>query len=161
MAQHRPFTVDQANSMIPWLESVFDRLDEHRGSWDRHQQRTQILETMWGEDVASPDNPDHGELLDHRRGMEQAAREVEAVVDRDILGRGLRFPAGGLENGIVDFPTTYEGRWVYLCWRRGETLIGHWHELDTGFRGRQDVTAEHAVAMGHGDDIPDDSALDF
>jgi len=26
---------------------------------------------------------------------------------------------------------------VYLCWRLGEERIEWWHELDTGFAGRQ------------------------
>jgi len=28
---------------------------------------------------------------------------------------------------------------VYLCWRRGETHIGHWHPLDEGFSGRRSL----------------------
>ena len=161
MPSHRPFTIDQANGMIPWLESVFSRLDEHREGWGRHYERVQILETLWGEDVESTDNPDHGELLEHRRGMKEAAAAVEDIVHKDILALGLRFPAGGLEQGIVDFPTTFEGRWVYLCWRRGEAGIGHWHEVDGGFGGRREITAEHTVAMGRDDELPDDSVLDF
>ena len=161
MASRRPFTIDQANGMVPWLESVFSRLDEHRESWFRHYERTQILETLWGEDVESAGNPDHAELLDHRRGMKEAGAAAEGIVRRDILGLGLRFPAGGLEQGIVDFPTTFEGRWVYLCWRRGEAGIGHWHEVDGGFGGRREITDEHVIAMGRDDELPDDSVLDF
>ena len=161
MASRRPFTIDQANGMIPWLESVFSRLEGHRRDWIRHYEGTQILETLWGEDVESAGNPDHAELLDHRRGLKEAAAAVEEIVRRDILGRGLRFPAGGLEQGIVDFPTTFEGRWVYLCWRRGEAGIGHWHEVDGGFGGRREITGEHVAAMGRDDEIPDDSVLDF
>ena len=26
---------------------------------------------------------------------------------------------------------------VYLCWRLGEPEVGHWHDLDAGFAGRQ------------------------
>ena len=161
MASHRPFTVDQANGMIPWLESVLGRLDGHRESWLRHYEGLQILQTLWGDDVESAGNPDHSELLDHRRAMETEAAAVEKIVREDILGRGLRFPAGGLEQGIVDFPTTYEGRWVYLCWRRGEPGVGHWHEVDGGFGGRREISAEHVISMGRDDQLPDDSVLDF
>lgn len=161
MSSHRPFTVDQANGMIPWLESVLERLDRHRGSWLRHYEGLQILQTLWGDDVESADNPDHAELLDHRRAMETESAVVERIVREDILGHGLRFPAGGLEQGIVDFPTTFEGRWVYLCWRRGESGIGHWHEVDGGFRGRRPITDEHVIGMGRDDELPDDSVLDF
>ena len=42
-----------------------------------------------------------------------------------------------IEEGLVDFPSEREGRTVYLCWKLGEDVIGYWHELDTGFPGRQ------------------------
>jgi len=38
--------------------------------------------------------------------------------------------------GIVDFPTHFESRDVYLCWQFGENTIGHWHEMEGGFKGR-------------------------
>lgn len=38
--------------------------------------------------------------------------------------------------GIVDFPTHFEARDVYLCWQFGENTIGHWHEMEGGFKGR-------------------------
>jgi hypothetical protein len=30
-----------------------------------------------------------------------------------------------------------EGQEVFLCWELGEDEVGHWHELDSGYRGRQ------------------------
>ena len=44
--------------------------------------------------------------------------------------------------GLVDFPAVMDGREVYLCWRLGEAEVGHWHELDAGFRGRRPLTAD-------------------
>jgi hypothetical protein len=34
-----------------------------------------------------------------------------------------------------------DGREVYLCWLLGEDEVGHWHELDAGFAGRQSLLA--------------------
>ena len=42
-----------------------------------------------------------------------------------------------VDQGLIDFPALREGREVYLCWRLGEPTIGWWHDLDTGFAGRQ------------------------
>jgi len=42
--------------------------------------------------------------------------------------------------GLVDFPARLNGdRIVYLCWKMGEPEIRYWHELHTGFGGRQPV----------------------
>jgi hypothetical protein len=42
--------------------------------------------------------------------------------------------------GLIDFVGRHEGRDVYLCWKLGEERITHWHELDSGFAGRQSVS---------------------
>lgn len=44
-----------------------------------------------------------------------------------------------LEGGLIDFPSYAAGREVFLCWRRGEPDIDHWHDLDAGFAGRQPI----------------------
>jgi hypothetical protein len=43
----------------------------------------------------------------------------------------------GVDEGLIDFPSEREGRVVYLCWRLGEDAIRWWHEIDSGFAGRQ------------------------
>jgi hypothetical protein len=42
--------------------------------------------------------------------------------------------------GLIDFVGRHEGRDVYLCWKLGEERVTHWHELDSGFAGRQPVS---------------------
>lgn len=148
--------------MVPTLGEVFERLDAHRATWTRHHERVQMLDAMWGEDVMKPTNPDHDEFVAERAGIQVASRLIDALVERDLTLQGLRLPSGGLEHGIVDFPTTLEGRWVYLCWHRGESRITHWHETDAGFSGRQELTDDHVLGMGRMDEVvPDDSALDL
>ncbi len=48
----------------------------------------------------------------------------------------------GFDDGLVDFHSRIEGRDVFLCWRLGEEEITHWHELDAGFAGRQELVPE-------------------
>ncbi|HSF80824.1 MAG TPA: DUF2203 domain-containing protein [Anaerolineales bacterium] len=44
-----------------------------------------------------------------------------------------------INSGLVDFLARREGRDVYLCWRYDEGQVSHWHDLDTGFAGRQAI----------------------
>jgi hypothetical protein len=53
--------------------------------------------------------------------------------------------------GLVDFPSLMDGRIVYLCWRLGEPEVLHWHELKSGFAGRQSLTAG-SLSEGYGGD---------
>jgi len=46
--------------------------------------------------------------------------------------------------GLVDFPALYQGRRICLCWRLGEPAVTYWHELNTGFAGRQPVGPDFA-----------------
>ena len=41
----------------------------------------------------------------------------------------------------VDFPSQRNGEMVYLCWQLGEDEISHWHDMEAGFAGRQQLFA--------------------
>jgi hypothetical protein len=74
-------------------------------------------------------------------GVAAKRRRAEALVE-EMNGRLARINEWGIElkgvdEGLVDFPSDRDGRIVYLCWRLGEDRIAWWHELDTGFAGRQ------------------------
>jgi len=45
----------------------------------------------------------------------------------------------GFEAGLVDFYSLRDDRPIFLCWRLGEDHIGHWHEIESGFAGRQPI----------------------
>jgi len=42
-----------------------------------------------------------------------------------------------LDQGLVDFPSYRDGKLIYLCWKRGESRIEFWHDLESGIAGRQ------------------------
>ena len=44
-----------------------------------------------------------------------------------------------VERGLVDFPSILAGREVFLCWERGEDDVEHWHDLDSGYAGREQI----------------------
>jgi len=47
-----------------------------------------------------------------------------------------------LDIGLLDFPTLFRGREVYLCWKLGEASISYWHGVDEGFAGRKEIDQE-------------------
>jgi hypothetical protein len=42
-----------------------------------------------------------------------------------------------VNKGLCDFPYMRQGRVVYLCWQLGEESIAYWHDIETGFAGRE------------------------
>lgn len=142
------FTVDEANSLIPVLEEIFRAIHGHRDKIREQAKKIEVLNLLWGSKVMDQSNPDHDSFMTHKRLVENEISEIEQIIQNEILRRGIRFPVGGIENSLVDFPTTYEGRRVYLCWRSGEPELLYWHETDAGYPGRQKITDEHKLHMG-------------
>ncbi len=146
--QNKPFTVDEANALLPDLEEVFRHMDGLRARIQEDTDKLQVLDVLWGPSLREPGNPDRKEFLHLRAAVREAMKRLRSVVQKEVLDRGIRLPPGGVEQGLLDFPTTYEGRWVFLCWQRGEKEIEAWHELEGGYRGRRPLTGEHALLMG-------------
>ena len=42
-----------------------------------------------------------------------------------------------LDRGLIDFPAFVGGKEVFLCWESGEEDIEFWHDLTTGYGGRE------------------------
>ncbi len=151
MSEHfpdKPFTVAEANRIIGELERVLAEIDRLGREVEQHDRQLQVLDALWGPKVLEDGNPDREEFMRHRASLDATVERVQDLVRDEILARGIRFPPGGLEHGLLDFPTTLDGRWVFLCWRRGEPSVDHWHEITSGFAGRQPVTPDHSRRMG-------------
>lgn len=144
----RIFTVGEANALLPHLREVLDRIRELRSVVGTHTDQLKILDVIWGRSVSEPENPDHEDFSQHRKTIGGAVEEIERLIREEILALGVRFPPGGLEFGLLDFPTQLDGRWVYLCWKMGEEELGAWHEVDDGFMGRKPLTPQLARRMG-------------
>jgi hypothetical protein len=159
----RVFTVDEANSLIPVLEEVFRTIEFRKSKIQEQGQKLEVLGLLWGDQLSDPSSPDYEQYMIHKRAIANDVSEIEGLIQEEIVRRGIRFPVGGIENGLIDFPTTYQGRWVYLCWRSGEPELLYWHETDEGFRGRQEISEIEKREMGREDaeSIGDDSDLDF
>jgi len=117
------FTLDQANALLPRLRPLLLRLQE--------VQRT----------LADKDTVERLRTAAAGNGGGSAARAVMASGEEygriageiEALGVVVRDPS----TGLVDFPAERDGQPVYLCWRIDEDEVGHWHDRDSGFMGRQ------------------------
>jgi hypothetical protein len=43
------------------------------------------------------------------------------------------------KRGIVNFPSLFNGRKVFLCWKPDEERVAFWHELDESFNERVQI----------------------
>jgi hypothetical protein len=83
-----------------------------------------------------------GLVVDRRRAVEAKAQrestgeQIQAILE-NIQESGCLVK--DLDTGLVDFPTLFHGREVYLCWKLGEPAIRFWHGTEEGFAGRKPV----------------------
>jgi len=127
----RYFTVDEARALVPWLISTFGEVAPMREKAKQLGAETMGLV----EGMRHNGGSDSDEQLDlKRRALKEAsdfvADRLESINERGILVKGM-------DPGLVDFPSMWEGREVYLCWLEGEEELGFWHEVEAGFPGRQ------------------------
>lgn len=146
--RRRNFKVGEANALLPHLREVMEGIQTLRDGVGERTDQIKILDVIWGRGIQDEDNPDHEAFESHRKAIRQAVAEIERLIREEILGLGVRFPPGGLDHGLLDFPSRLDGRWVYLCWRMGEKELCAWHEVSHGFAGRKPLTPHLAQRMG-------------
>ena len=56
-------------------------------------------------------------------------------VAQEFTSRGIQIK--DLKRGLVDFPALRDGKEIFLCWEKGENEIEFWHEVDSGYSGRE------------------------
>jgi hypothetical protein len=122
-SEERRYTPQEATAMLPGLIDALGRIRTAR----------QIVLSR-GERIraSAPANGGGEPGSEYWEALRVLRHEIEALAGLNIL---LRDP----EMGLLDFPTTIEGREVFLCWRLGEETVGFWHGPETGFIGRRPV----------------------
>ena len=125
------FTPEEANALLPWLEERFSRMVPVRDELAvRQGDLLELLRQRRGNGSASKEEDIVGAQRDVDRLTQRLQRDLREIAARGIIVQDLG-------SGLVDFPSHRQGREVYLCWLRGEQRVGHWHETDAGFGGRQ------------------------
>ena len=117
------YTVEEARTLLPsvrrWLEQL-----------TRLRNQLQALEQKHSPALAAGDDlggPAVNRLIATLASLRGVISEFEA---REIQIKDL-------DRGLVDFPAFVGGREVFLCWEKDEDDIEFWHDLESGFAGRE------------------------
>jgi hypothetical protein len=128
----RTFTLDEAQSLLPVVESLLKRaIEGKQAAEDVESALAELARRIYISggmrvDVAAVTRQ-RAELDDHL----QRARESMAEID------SIGVQVKDMDAGLLDFPCRLDDQVVLLCWRMGETTIEHWHTVEGGFQGRQ------------------------
>ena len=128
----KTFTIDEAQSLLPLLESLLKRAIE--GKRAAQEIEAQIAELGRRIYLAGGMRVNVAEVGRQRTEMEDHLQRVrESIAEIDSIGVQVK----DVETGLLDFPCRVDDQVVLLCWRMGETAIEHWHTVEDGFRGRK------------------------
>ena len=129
--QHRQFTLEEANELVPWLEATFQKLVPAQEELTNLQSRLLALQRQRSSNGSSSSQSEVTRVQEELNRLVQRFEEsLQEITDQGIVVRDVA-------RGLVDFPSLREGREVYLCWIGGEEQIEFWHETDRGFAHRQ------------------------
>jgi hypothetical protein len=122
----RLFSIAEANSLIPRLKVLLTKVQGEKQRMMEMKPHLEKAEQGHIYDWGSHRGTEYVGILD---AFQQAVRDIEelGVVVKD------------LDIGLCDFPHQRDGRVVYLCWKQDEEEVSWWHDLDSGFAGRQPV----------------------
>lgn len=122
----RVFTLEEANALLPQLEDLIGEILAVR---QRILAQQSELWPVLEKAVQNGGNVFTSALV---FDFEKVRRNVRAI-------QGLGVTLKDVNTGLVDFLSYRDGREIYLCWRYGEPQVSYWHELHTGFAGRQPI----------------------
>lgn len=119
------YTREEAEALLPQVREWLARLNELRTALERSDKRITSL--------MQPGNDIGGDLVN---------RSIRTLADMQVLlgefqKRDIHIK--DIERGLLDFPAIIGGREVFLCWELGEENIEFWHDLETGYGGRERI----------------------
>ena len=131
------FTVEEANRTLPLVRMIVRDIVELHADVQRRRERLQALLDKHG---PARESDLYSEEVDAmQKELDSHIVRLQGFVDELAeIGAELKDPTSGL----VDFPTLVDDRNAYLCWKLGEESIEFWHDLQSGFAGRQPIQFE-------------------
>jgi hypothetical protein len=117
------YTVQQARELLPRLRQWLAELETLQKTLQSLDQRIAVLLAKG-----------------HDAGGEPVNQLVKTLIQCQDLLRQFRrrqIQIKDLHRGLLDFPSLRDGREVFLCWEKDEDDIEFWHDLESGYAGRE------------------------
>jgi hypothetical protein len=122
--EEKIFTLSEARTLLPTVRKLTEEIAEQ---WERMRELNPEIQKARDNaplDGYSRFGVDYVQAVTHLMAL------MQQIKDMGVL---LKDPG----KGLCDFPYMKDGRMVYLCWQLGEDSIQFWHDVETGFAGRE------------------------
>ena len=117
------YTREEAKALLPQVRKWLDQLEQSRDRLLKYDKRLSAL--------MEPGRDAGGDLVNSwARTMAEFREAMGEFQSREIMIKDI-------DRGLLDFPAIIGGKEVFLCWEKDEQDIEFWHDLDTGYAGRE------------------------
>jgi len=117
------YTREEAKALLPQVRKWIEQLEQTRDHLLKVDKRLSSL--------MEPGRDAGGDLVNSwARTMADFRSVMSEFQQREILIKDI-------DRGLIDFPAIIGGKEVFLCWEKDEEDIEFWHDLDTGYAGRE------------------------
>ena len=120
----RYYTIEEANELLPEIREILEEVrtvrDQLVVGWKRAEPVIR----------AAPTNGGGHEVADYISDLSHLSVQLRWFSRRGIVVKDI-------DRGLVDFPALRDGQEVLLCWELSEESVRFWHDLETGYAGRQ------------------------
>ena len=117
------YTREKASELLPQIRQWLKKISHLHGQLEKYDQRLAGMaaekQDLGGETV--------NQAIKSAAGIRELLLEFQK---REILVKDL-------ERGLIDFPAIIAGREVFLCWEQDEDDVEFWHDIDSGYAGRE------------------------
>jgi hypothetical protein len=117
------YTREEASALLPQIRLWFKRILQLRGELEKLEKRVNA-KMKEGADTG-------GDTVNQWvRTMAEINNVFQEFHQRQIQIKDL-------ERGLIDFPAFIGGKEVFLCWEQDEDEVEFWHDIDSGYAGRE------------------------
>ena len=117
------YTRDEARQLLPRVNEWLDRLVELRRSLQADDEQLSVALAL-GDALGGP-------------LVNSSIRTIASLKDVLMEFEEREIQIKDLDRGLVDFPAFIAGKEAFLCWEKGEEDIEFWHDLSSGYSGRE------------------------
>jgi hypothetical protein len=129
----RRFTLREAEELLPSLDRLIRNAVAQKSEYQEAEEALQSISQRVM--MSGGMSVDREAVAAQRERRNRAGAALKESLS-EIQETGCQVK--DLDVGLLDFPTLFRGREVYLCWRMGEASIRYWHG-EEGFRGRKEI----------------------
>lgn len=123
MIHDRHFSRAEAEALLPTVEPMLRELRTARDRLTDAEAHQVLADT-------APSNGGGAPGREVGEGFLGVRRLLGSIQELGIVVRDI-------DRGLIDFPAVIDGEEVYLCWQLDEDGISWWHDIESGFGGRQ------------------------